>query len=1133
MEDILISIFLKVLNMSMTASYIILAVIIARLLLRRAPKKYSYALWAVALFRLVCPVSFKSVISIFALRPFAFPVKDMAVSSQTAEIVHIPDNIGMMTQPEIQTGLPAVDVVVNESLPAATPMVSANPMQIWEFIGMLLWVAGIIILLVISLISLWRLCRRLRTATVLEGNVWQSESVHSPFIIGLFRPKIYIPYGLTEPALGYVLAHERAHIRRLDHVVRTLAYLVLCLHWFNPLVWLAFYLMGRDMELSCDEKVLERMGDKAEYSETLLSFASPRRFPTPTPLAFGESSVATRIKNALKWRRPRLWVSIIALVLCLAVITACAANPKTEDDGWELAGRWVPVERVYTDALSSSHFNNGDNGCVYEFYEAENRGVRVYDHQSGGYLGGHLTVGEWQEFPYTDEEWAKLSMRYGSTFSEPLSEMYDEILYMGPGPDLNTLPLHDDAELEEFRDQNSFFMRVDGELWYVSTTKDSLGTRRISDIYALQKEEELGKAEFIYPDGTSNEPGIEIKFPKGVRYAYGSCREGSIYTYVMQDPFSWPDGTVSVHAGAILFWSPVQKGSDSQEPQPYSLVENDRIQLSVNFDDGSSLMFSIYVDYNDGVYTLRPVGKGVHLGQSDEGGALLSFDRGDSQPEATATDIPAASPWELLTGLDYDNVSSVMLDRTAAESGNDLNDVARRVIEALHKVSVDEIYVGRGAPNQYYLNLGFNEGKSGIGLGFCGDFVEMKLEGEFAEKYPAEGGPVWEIHNDELTALMERLIEPAAEPDILSGEAESVESMEFLTPGDARAITLGEEFMELALQLLSQGEKTVAAYPDAGTAVPGDMWYALTVSYADGSADLLYIPSGGDSFYRHTDTYGADGTTGYVAVECAELWKMLKEQAGIVERDDLPKLSIGFVNNSDTEAKKLEIRFGSGETSGYSASSSITRGGYTNSANIEPMEKGEEYIANFSAESLGVVAAYDVICIDFVLDGTELGSYTFGRSKIWGGYLSCELRSDGVFTVHARGPNSVTFAYDADANNSLQLDFGEYESLELTYDGGNMMFSSDGVGWKDFTGSRVFFENEDICWSPMEPADDENVPAKHTDSAVVVFSFTRDGTTYGGALSIEGENGLYTVSAQSEAINLGLGSDGRVVVIWD
>ncbi|MBE7016591.1 MAG: hypothetical protein E7420_00335 [Ruminococcaceae bacterium] len=481
MEDILVSAFEKILNMSITGGYIILAVLLARLILRSAPKKYSYALWAVALFRLICPVSFKSVISVFALKPFDIKLKDTALSSQTAEIVHIPENIGLMAQPEIQTGISAVDAAVNESLPVATPMYSANPMQIWEFFGMLLWIVGIAAMLAISFIGLWQLCRRLRTATLLESNVWQSENVQSPFIIGFFKPKIYIPYGLEGAALGYVLAHERAHIKRGDHVIRTLAYLVLCLHWFNPLVWLAFWLAGRDMELSCDEKVLGRMGGRAEYSETLLSFASPRRFPAPTPLAFGESGVARRIKNALKWKRPRLWISVVALVLCAVVIAACAANPKVEDDGWELGGRWTAVECVYQNPThASSHFA-GDAGCIYDFH-GEGDGLAILDSVTGEWRGGYSSFAgwKWQEFPYSDEQWENLFVLPESALSQGISGQYDEILYM-PLIGNDTGEPIDISEAQV----DCFLMGVDGELWFVKMEAEANEQPLISSIFAL------------------------------------------------------------------------------------------------------------------------------------------------------------------------------------------------------------------------------------------------------------------------------------------------------------------------------------------------------------------------------------------------------------------------------------------------------------------------------------------------------------------------------------------------------------------------------------------------------------------------------------------------------------------------
>jgi len=1120
MEDILVDAFLKILNMSMTASYIILAVIIARFLLRRAPKKYSYALWAVALFRLVCPVSFKSVISIFALKPFDIRLEDTALSSQTAEIVHIPENIGMMAQPEIQTGIPAVNAVVNESLPAATPMYSANPMQIWEYIGMLLWVTGIVILLTVSLISLWRLCRRLRTATQLEGNVWQSEKVQSPFIIGLFRAKIYIPYGLEGAPLGYVLAHERAHLKRGDHVVRTLAYLVLCLHWFNPLVWLAFWLMGRDMELSCDEKVLGSMGDKAEYSETLLSFAAPRRFPTPTPLAFGESSVGRRIKNALKWKRPRLWVSIIALVLCVTVIAACAANPKTEDDGWELSGRWVPVECVYQSPVYSYFPFGGDNGYLYEIHE-HGDGLKILDHQSGEWRGGYGPIGEWQDFPYSDSEWAEMCIRYQYSLGGSLSELYDEILYMPlVGNNTGEPIVITEAEVD------CFLLGVDGELWFVSTTKDTNDKRWVSSIYALQKEEELGMASFAYPDGTSNEPGMEIEFSDGVKSIYAFCDEGSVGLYVKGELFSWADGSITVSGLDSLFWCPVQKGADYQRPQPYGIAENDRIRLVVHFDDLSSISCSIYVDYNEGIYTLRPVGKGVYLEQKGDGKALLSFDRSYAHPDSTATDIPAevsaGSPWELLTGLINNSESTYKLMGGGFDHSERAKEQINSILEALASLSPEEVKVGRGMPYTGKLGFQIPSGEHII-LGYCGDFVELQLSDPLRELYPTERG-VWEIHNAALTELLAEITAVDGDYGIFGGKAEDVAGMELLLP--TRTVVLGEELIASAIELLSLGKSATEVYVvDEETL--GNTNYALKVNYTDGSSDLLYVDTQTDSFSRYSQSNDANGNFLRVSLVCPELWSLLKEQAGIVERDDLPMVSIGFEISDSIKGDTLEVKLGPGDTAGYSISASVG----LEAGNGE--EQNREYAVNFSKESLGEAMDYDFIRVGFFLDGSELYSRVFPADEILGGYLECALRSDGVFTVYSQGPNTVSFAYDAETNPSLQLDFGEYDCLELTYDGGDMLFTSDGVGWGEFIGNRAFFDNEDIYWTPMEPVDDENVPAKLADSAVVVFGLSKDGTTYGGALSIEGEDGGYTVSVQGEWPDLGMGSDGRVVVVCD
>ncbi len=325
--------FLELLNMSCAASYVIAAVLLLRLLLKKAPRRYSYALWSAAAFRLCCPVSFSAKFSLFGL---------LNLTQRGAALNFVPENLGMMAQPEVHTGLTAVNTVLRDSLPAASPAGSVNPMQVIIFGASVIWLAGAAALAAYGLVSYLLLRRRLRTATRLEGNVFACETVRSPFVLGVLRPRIYLPYGLDGESCAFVLAHERYHLKRRDPLVRLFAFCLLALHWFNPLVWIAFSCMSRDMEMSCDEKVLENGGAKA-YSLCLLSVASGRRFPAPGPLAFGETGVKGRIRHALAWKKPRRWAAAAAVVLCTATILACSVNPLRAGgyDGSYHAGKTV------------------------------------------------------------------------------------------------------------------------------------------------------------------------------------------------------------------------------------------------------------------------------------------------------------------------------------------------------------------------------------------------------------------------------------------------------------------------------------------------------------------------------------------------------------------------------------------------------------------------------------------------------------------------------------------------------------------------------------------------------------------------------------------------------------------------
>ncbi|MEG1883722.1 MAG: M56 family metallopeptidase [Clostridia bacterium] len=307
------TLFLQILNMSFTASFVIAFVLLIRLVLQKTSKIFSYALWSVVLFRLVCPFSFESVFSILPTK--ANPV---------------PTNIGFMQAPQIDTGIPIINDSINAILPEAAPVVSINPLQIWIFSGQILWLLGIAILLIYSLVTLYKLTRKLKGATLLRDHIFLLDNISTAFVLGMVRPKIYLPLSLNNKEQDYILLHEQTHIKRLDHIVKILAFLVLCVHWFNPFVWVAFFAFSKDMELSCDEAVIKTLGNevKKDYSASLLSIATGKRIVGGTPLAFGEGDTKSRIQNVLNYKKPAFWVIVVTTIAVVAVGIGLAANPK-------------------------------------------------------------------------------------------------------------------------------------------------------------------------------------------------------------------------------------------------------------------------------------------------------------------------------------------------------------------------------------------------------------------------------------------------------------------------------------------------------------------------------------------------------------------------------------------------------------------------------------------------------------------------------------------------------------------------------------------------------------------------------------------------------------------------------------
>lgn len=301
--------FMKILNMSITGSYVILFVIILRLLLKRAPKIFSYALWSVVLFRLICPLSFESVISLIP-------------SSQN------PIPKGTLYSGISKIGIPEINTSVN--VPKDAIEKSVNSIDTLLFVVSIVWIIGVLALVMYSIVSFLKLRNGLKYAMHLEKNIYESENITTPFVLGIIKPKIYLPNGLSKSEKTYILKHEENHIKRFDYILKPFAFFVLCVHWFNPLVWIAFVLMSKDMEMSCDESVLKEMGSsiKKEYSSSLLSLSVGSKRFNGTPLAFVENSVKTRIKNVLNYKRPAFWIIILLIALVVLTGIALISNPK-------------------------------------------------------------------------------------------------------------------------------------------------------------------------------------------------------------------------------------------------------------------------------------------------------------------------------------------------------------------------------------------------------------------------------------------------------------------------------------------------------------------------------------------------------------------------------------------------------------------------------------------------------------------------------------------------------------------------------------------------------------------------------------------------------------------------------------
>ena len=335
------AVFLKLLNLSISASWLVLAVLVLRLVSKRSPKWMNVLLWGIVALRLVLPFSIESALSLI---PSAETVSPAAVQFDPA--------------PTITSGVSVIDNAVNPSLSehfSAVPTASVNPLYVWTEIAGWVWLIGLGAMLLYALVSYLRLRRRVSVSLPIQDHIYLCDAISSPFILGVVKPHIYLPSSLDEVQRQNVLSHERAHLARRDHWWKPLGFALLAVYWFNPVLWLAYALLCRDIELACDERVIRTMDESAvkTYSTVLLACSMPRKAVITCPLAFGEVGVKERVKNALHYKKPAFWVVAASVAVCVVVAVCFLTNPPTDTDAAGLVG-FHREQVTYADVTDAS-----------------------------------------------------------------------------------------------------------------------------------------------------------------------------------------------------------------------------------------------------------------------------------------------------------------------------------------------------------------------------------------------------------------------------------------------------------------------------------------------------------------------------------------------------------------------------------------------------------------------------------------------------------------------------------------------------------------------------------------------------------------------------------------------------------
>lgn len=338
-------VFIELLNMGLTATWVVLAVIAVRTLCYKAPKRLIVGLWALVGVRLVCPFLLESVLSLIP----------------SAEIVS--SNILLAEQPKIHTGVAMLNSTVNPLLSehlapgysisgATLPGESANPMQMIAFVAAILWLVGMGLMFVYSLTSYLWLRHKVKVSLCYRDNIYFCDSIATPFVFGIIKPRVYLPSGMEGGQTDCVIAHESAHLKRRDHWWKTIAFFLLSVYWFHPLLWISYLLFSKDIERACDERVVREMEPEARknYAEALVSCSLQKRRMLACPLAFGEVGVKNRVKSVLNYKKPAFWIVAVTIVAGLAVAVCFLTNPVPEKD---------KLVDVYGVSVSGSAYSDG------------------------------------------------------------------------------------------------------------------------------------------------------------------------------------------------------------------------------------------------------------------------------------------------------------------------------------------------------------------------------------------------------------------------------------------------------------------------------------------------------------------------------------------------------------------------------------------------------------------------------------------------------------------------------------------------------------------------------------------------------------------------------------------------------